>query len=257
MFQVWARFRGWSSDHPFLLALIVLLAVVIPGFIRMESIASGAETTALKSEKASDDATKAVEAVEDQADRNTEIVGCLVTYATDMTDALQDRDAVVKTARAAQKETWKTFLRLIRDPTPPADARDTMIESILRYVEILNRLDRNDSINPYPHLSNCLLDGGDAEAAFQAASYTGGGPTCFGLRVTVAGGPGNDTLIGTDGSDVIRGFRGRDLIYSGRGNDTLCGGKGDDTINGGQGRDRARGNRGSDFCVLVEERHGC
>jgi Ca2+-binding RTX toxin-like protein len=48
------------------------------------------------------------------------------------------------------------------------------------------------------------------------------------IKLTVDGGPGNDTITGGDGDDTLIGGDGNDTIIGGRGNDTLSGGAGDD-----------------------------
>ena len=91
-----------------------------------------------------------------------------------------------------------------------------------------------------------------------------GGATCFGKKVTVAGTPGDDSLVGTAGNDVIRAFAGNDTVSSGGGRDLVCsnggadlisagprpdrvsGGGGPDLVRGGGGGDELRGNRGRD-----------
>lgn len=85
-----------------------------------------------------------------------------------------------------------------------------------------------------------------------------------GVRVTVYGDDGNDTLIGGLGTESFFGGAGNDLIlagagnnfidagagddrvFAGDGNDTVLGGAGNDTIDGGGGNDDLRGGLGND-----------
>jgi hypothetical protein len=66
------------------------------------------------------------------------------------------------------------------------------------------------------------------------------------VKVTLAGGDGNDTLTGGGGDDSISGGNGNDIIRGGGGNDYVYGGAGDDTVNGGNGSDVVYGGAGND-----------
>jgi len=70
--------------------------------------------------------------------------------------------------------------------------------------------------------------------------------TCMGLRATILGTGGVDTIHGTRGADVIVALAGADIIRGRGGNDTVCGGSGADRIRGGAGSDRIRGGIGAD-----------
>lgn len=61
--------------------------------------------------------------------------------------------------------------------------------------------------------------------------------TCLGLRATIIGTGGNDTIHGTDGNDVIVAGDGNDTVYGLAGNDVICGGDGNDALYGGPGAD--------------------
>lgn len=252
MTTVRAKFRRWAHEYPFTLALVVLLAVVLPGFVAIGLSLNQSRHAAFVAKSSAD-------AVSAQADRNTAIAACLTTYAGDLTDALQDRDVIIKTARAAEREVWRTFLRLIDSEESPPDARQTMVRAIERYQEILRRLQRTDAINPYPDIAECLSAEAAAAATltYRLMSYHPRKTTCYGLQATIRGSLGDDVIHGTDKGDVIRAYGGNDIIHGAKGNDYICGGRGDDTINGGQDYDRARGQRGSDFCVQVEAPRSC
>jgi Ca2+-binding RTX toxin-like protein len=79
-----------------------------------------------------------------------------------------------------------------------------------------------------------------------AASKTVAAARCQGLKATIVGTPGPDTLKGTPGRDVIAGLGGNDTITGLGGNDTVCGGAGNDTIAGGPGDDTLAGEAGND-----------
>lgn len=197
------------------------------------------------------------ESLEATIARNTRIGDCLTEYAAALTDALQDRDVVNKTARAAELETWAAINQWL-GAEPPISDRTAMIEAITRFRKILRRLQHTEAINPYPDISACLAV--ESSLAYRLAyrlvsSYSAA--SCHGQAVTIHGSSGDDILRGTDSRDVIHGFRGDDIIHADKGNDVICGGRGGDTINGGKGWDRARGQRGSDFCVQVELPRSC
>jgi Ca2+-binding RTX toxin-like protein len=78
-------------------------------------------------------------------------------------------------------------------------------------------------------------------------------PTCFGLRPTRVGTPGNDRFWGTAGNDVIMGRGGNDTVRPSDGADVLCGGPGADRLFGGDGTDRLDGGFGAD---LLESGNG-
>jgi Ca2+-binding RTX toxin-like protein len=69
---------------------------------------------------------------------------------------------------------------------------------------------------------------------------------CAGLKATIVGTAGPNTLRGTPRADVIAGLGGNDTISGLGGNDVVCGGAGNDTIAGGPGNDRLAGEAGND-----------
>ena len=60
--------------------------------------------------------------------------------------------------------------------------------------------------------------------------------TCGGLRATIVGTNGGDSLQGTAGRDVIAGRGGSDFIDGGGGDDVVCGGGGRDQLYGSDGQ---------------------
>lgn len=207
-----------------------------------------------RADDASSDVQAQADAVQAQADANSAINECLSTWAQDLTEALQDRDAVSRTARAAQAELWAEVDAYLRGTSPD---RATLTDAIRRFRQILRRLDRTASINPYPEISPCFaVASAEAAAVVALVSYLSA-RTCWGHPVTIRGTRGADTLIGTDDADVIFAGRGDDLIVAARGNDYVCAGRGDDTINGGPGRDAVRGGLGADLCIQTELEKGC
>lgn len=193
--------------------------------------------------------------VQRQADANSAINACLSNWAQGLSLALGDRDAVSRTARAAQLEVWATFRSLVEPDVPPPGAKDTMIEAIADYQRVLRRLERLTSLHPYPSISPCFASAGNA-GVLALMAYRRTHP-CWGRSVTLLGTRGDDTLIGTDESDVIFGGRGADLISAERGSDFICAGRGDDTVNGGPGRDSVRGGLGADVCIQTEQELSC
>jgi uncharacterized repeat protein (TIGR01451 family)/CSLREA domain-containing protein len=72
---------------------------------------------------------------------------------------------------------------------------------------------------------------------------------CKGLKPTIVGTPGANTLKGTKGRDVIQGLGGNDIITGGGDNDIICGGEGNDSINGEGGNDSLDGGTSTDSCI--------
>jgi uncharacterized repeat protein (TIGR01451 family) len=70
--------------------------------------------------------------------------------------------------------------------------------------------------------------------------------TCRGLRASLVGTAGPDTLTGTPGRDVIAAFGGNDLIRGLSGRDLVCAGRGSDVVNAGTAEDRVFGGPGKD-----------
>ena len=74
---------------------------------------------------------------------------------------------------------------------------------------------------------------------------TGGSFTLSGIkRVTLGGGPGNNTINAS-------GFSGNAWLYGGAGDDVLTGGSGDDYLDGGTGNDSLDGGAGNDVLVAT------
>jgi Ca2+-binding RTX toxin-like protein len=73
-----------------------------------------------------------------------------------------------------------------------------------------------------------------------ADAVTASAPDAGGMRLTLNGGAGADTLIGSDGPDQFNGGAGNDLMRMGAGDDTSVWNPGDgsDTIEGQEGFDR-------------------
>jgi hypothetical protein len=71
-------------------------------------------------------------------------------------------------------------------------------------------------------------------------------PRCDGLRATIVGTSGPDTLRGTSRRDVIVSRGGADKIFGRGGNDVICSGSGRDIIVAGAGKDRVFGGAGND-----------
>jgi len=192
------------------------------------------------------------QALQAQADASSSRGACTSAWAAELTDALQDRDAVNSTARAAQREVWTEIDRYVQGASTD---REALVLAIKRFRAILRRLDRTASINPYPEITPCFA-ATDAPGTLALMAYIGTHP-CWGRAITLWGTRGEDTLIGTDKDDVIFAGRGNDLISAGHGHDYICAGRGDDTVNGGPGRDSVRGGLGDDLCVQTEEELSC
>jgi len=196
--------------------------------------------------------------VQAQSDRNTAVVECLTDYAARLTDALQDRDVVNKTGRAASGELWSTIRRWTQHPG--TGSTDKLVEAINRYEEILDRISRTAAINPYPDVTACLTSADPGGVRFNLVAYqrkAGWDDYCLGRPVTIRGTYGPDIIHGTDGPDVIFAYSGDDLIQGGKGNDRICGRWGDDTVNAGKGYDRVDCGAGDDLALQAEPVIGC
>lgn len=77
--------------------------------------------------------------------------------------------------------------------------------------------------------------GDDTLSALGGPGFTG---KLSAERLTMAGGPGNDTLSGGPGRDLLRGDDGDDLLFGGLGRDRLSTGPGSDVARGGGGPDQ-------------------
>jgi Ca2+-binding RTX toxin-like protein len=88
--------------------------------------------------------------------------------------------------------------------------------------------------------------GGSLTAVSPPAHAAGHTPTCLGLKATIVGTPGNDTLRGTSHRDVVVGLGGKDTILGLGAVDHLCGGAGRDVVDGGAGVDQLSGGSGVD-----------
>ena len=71
---------------------------------------------------------------------------------------------------------------------------------------------------------------------------------CNGLKPTIVGSLGADTIRGTKGRDIIHGLGGNDTITAGNDNDIICGGDGNDLLKGESGNDTLDGGAGTDNC---------
>ena len=86
---------------------------------------------------------------------------------------------------------------------------------------------------------------------------------CVGMKATMRGGSGDDSiqgwqglnrLVGNAGNDELQGRSRSDVLLGGSGRDDLRGGEGSDVLRGGGGRDTADGQSGRDRCAAERER---
>lgn len=86
---------------------------------------------------------------------------------------------------------------------------------------------------------------------------------CVGMKATMRGGSGDDSikgwlglnrLVGNAGNDELQGRSRSDVLLGGSGRDDLRGGEGSDVLRGGGGRDTAYGQNGRDRCDAERER---
>lgn len=241
------RLERWAIERPFLLALVVMSLIIIPGFVAVSKAINDAE-------QAIDRAEAVAVAAQAVADRNAQTVKCVTRWVKKNTDALQDRDVVDGTETATELDTWVGLYRYL-DTAPVGSSRDPLLRTIDQQIEVLRRLLRNEEINPYPEIEGCLNK--PLPTLFTLATALHPGHHCWGRVPTIRGTYQDDILRGTDKNDVIVGLKGDDLIFAGDGRDYICGDRGNDTINGGGGHDSARGGRGADLCVQTEKNKGC
>jgi len=254
----------FAHKHPFMLSVVVLLAVVLPGMVRIEQLTNNLDDQAEQVQAQAD-------AIQAQADRNSRIATCLTNYATELTDALLDRDTVNKIGRAASAELWGKIRSWTQHPG--TGRTEDLVDAIKRYEDVLDRISRTAAINPYPDVSACLTAADPGSVTFKLVAYhepghklygrreesagRGWDDFCLGRRVTIRGTRGDDVIHGTDGPDVIFAYGGDDLALSGKGRDRICARWGDDTINAGKGFDRVACGHGYDFALQAERTVGC
>jgi serralysin len=75
-------------------------------------------------------------------------------------------------------------------------------------------------------------------AAFLGQAGSALAHSCFDVRATIVGTPGNDRIHGTSGRDVIVGLGGDDRIWALGDADRVCGNGGDDRLKAGSGVDK-------------------
>jgi Ca2+-binding RTX toxin-like protein len=108
---------------------------------------------------------------------------------------------------------------------------------------------RFDRIDPAPF----ALDIGTTEHLVLNAngghdSFSATGNLAALIKITVDGGPGNDTILGSNGIDLLLGGDGNDFIDGQQGNDVIFLGAGDDVVqwDPGDGSDTIEGQDGND-----------
>ena len=92
-----------------------------------------------------------------------------------------------------------------------------------------------------------LVDGGEGDDVIFNM------PDALFRIVTIAGGPGNDTVHGSNGDDLIIGGPGDDTIFGYQGFNALAGEEGNDTIRGGSDQDLIAGGNGDDLIYGAQE----
>jgi Ca2+-binding RTX toxin-like protein len=108
---------------------------------------------------------------------------------------------------------------------------------------------RFDRLNPAPFsidigtCENLVLNANGGNDSFSAT-----GNLAALIKITVDGGPGNDTLLGSNGADILIGGDGNDFIDGQQGNDVIFLGAGDDVFqwDPGDGSDVIEGGDGND-----------
>jgi hypothetical protein len=133
----------WVHERPFLVAVVVLLIVVIPGMIRLEMIAN--------------DAQEAAENTRQVAVRNAVVVTCLTEWVAEETDVLTARDGVSDDLRDAQRRMW-VQVREYLTANPPDPTVSPLVAAIEEYLVVLERLDNTATFNPYPDIAPCLAE---------------------------------------------------------------------------------------------------
>ncbi|NPC43800.1 hypothetical protein [Nocardioides sp. zg-1230] len=114
-----------------------------------------------------------------------------------------------------------------------------------------------------------LFVGKGGNDTLRGASYSDDSPyaqiksECVGMKATMRGGSGDDSiqgwqglnrLVGNAGNDELQGRARSDVLLGGSGRDDLRGGEGSDVLRGGGGRDTADGQSGRDRCDAERER---
>lgn len=216
------------------------------------------------------------------------LLACLIEYADDMTNALEDRDAVNSTARAAAIEWLDAIVAQADEPESPQQAQE-ILDLLKKYSAALKRLNdpKEFEVAPYPDITVCLRKN-NLPVPEELRDNNGTGPTptsamepfsvvyhevpasslpaadnglpgkwdnkCLHRKVTIRGNDGDNVINGTRGRDVIFAYSGDDLVDGGRGRDRICGRYGGDTLNGGPGFDRINGGNGGGLDLCFAER---
>lgn len=229
------------------------------------------------------------EDIQESLNNGRGLLACLIEYADDMTNALEDRDAVNSTARAAAIEWLDAIVAQADEPQSPQQGQE-ILELIQQYSKALKRLNdpKEFEVAPYPDITVCLRKN-DLPVPEELRENTTPGPTtsssammpfslvynevpasslppagggypgkwdnkCLHRKVTIRGNDGDNTITGTRGPDVIFAYSGNDLVAAGRGRDRICGRYGGDTLNGEQGFDRINGGNGGGVDLCFAER---
>lgn len=234
------------------------LAVLIFQAVLLVVIGAGYINLANDNAAQNDDITATI-------DRGRQIIGCLTTYATELQHAIEDRDTVNSTTRAATRE-WVQSVRDLASEGDSASAEEFFDVTDV-YLAALNRVDHTVVLNPYPKIVPCLNAVPDSQEKGQAlrlvvqlaAMADPGMPgawdnECLHRRVTIRGTDGNNNISGTNHRDVIFAYSGNDIVDGGPGRDRICGRYGADTLSGGTGFDRINGGNGGGIDLCFAER---
>jgi Ca2+-binding RTX toxin-like protein len=111
---------------------------------------------------------------------------------------------------------------------------------------------RFDRVSPAPYALDMVAENLVLNANGGADSFAATGNLAALIKITVNGGPGNDTLLGSNGADILIGGEHDDFIDGQQGNDTLIGGLGDDRFqwDPGDGNDVIEGQAGMDSLLF-------
>jgi Ca2+-binding RTX toxin-like protein len=112
----------------------------------------------------------------------------------------------------------------------------------LRGAKVLVTVNGETTVFDARKVHRVVASGGDGSDAIECADRKAN----HAIRLNLAGGAGNDTLVGGRADDVLAGGGGKDKLAGQAGNDTLTGGKGNDKAEGGDGDDDVCGGAGDD-----------
>lgn len=245
------------ARRPFTAVFLAAVVVFAGGFFRLEYVNHKTDDVAEQAAAAAEQAQEAADAAHEaarkakktaretaaQANRNTQLIVCLIEFSV-------REELTVGT----DVEWIRTFRRLVAHP--PAGGPEVALKQFLDATDMhLRTLLKVRDVR----LGQCVrkIDALPVEGVvFELVSATTDRRRlCFGRPATMR--TNKAVIHGSDRADVIISGRGTNLIVGKGGRDRICSGTGGDVVNAGQGLDRVNCGRGVDNAQQAERRRRC